>query len=372
MTKLPKTSILDNAAEIKKIDKDNMISFCMEFPRHYKNAIEMTEKIAVDYQKPKKIVVAGMGGSAISGEYLKDWAIDIALPPIEVCREYTLPAHTDEETLVFIISYSGETEETLSCFMDAVKRKCRVFCISSNGILLKIAKKLGLPALKILDEIPPRAAFPYLFAPLLIIMEKLGLTQNINMENAEAIAVLERICIENAPERPLKENFSKELAVKIYGTIPVVYGFGIYRSVAQRIKQQFNENSKTPAFWNAFPELNHNEIVGWEKAGKAAKYFSVIILRDENEPSEIKYRIEATKKLLEEKVAGIHEIWGRGKGKLPRMLSATLIGDFTSVYLAVLRGVNPTPVKTISILKRKLAKIGTKEKILRELQYLKK
>lgn len=369
---MPKASVLDDLTKIKMTDEENMLSLCVRFPMHYEKAIKIAEKVAVNYQKPKNIVVVGMGGSAISGEYLKDWIWDTARMPIEVCREYTLPAYANEETLAFIISYSGETEETLSCFCEALKRKCMIFSVSSNGSLLKFAKKMDIPALKVQGRMPPRAAFPYLFAPLLIILEKLGLITHVNTESSEAATVLKQISNENSPEKPLKENFSKKLAVKVYGTIPVIYGFGFYRSVAQRFKQQFNENSKIPAFWNVFPELNHNEIVGWEKPGKTYRRFSAIIIRDKNEPSEIKDRIEATKDLLAGKIAGIYEIWSTGVGKLAKMLSTTLIGDFTSVYLAILRGVNPTPVETISILKKKLAEYGAKSNILRELQDFKR
>jgi glucose/mannose-6-phosphate isomerase len=162
------------------------------------------------------------------------------------------------------------------------------------------------------------------------------------------------------------------LASNISGTVPVVYGFGLYRSVAQRFKQQFNENSKVPSKWEVFPELNHNEVVGWEGAESLSKCFSAIILRDKSEPEEIRSRIEATKELMLDKIAGIHEVWSRGEGRLAKMLSTTLIGDFTSVYLALLRGIDPTPVETINMLKRRIAKTGMRDRILRELQALSK
>jgi glucose/mannose-6-phosphate isomerase len=204
---------------------------------------------------------------------------------------------------------------------------------------------------------------------MLTILGKLGLVKRIKTEISETVTVLKHVCSENVPEKPLKENFSKRLAADICGTVPVVYGFGLYSSVAQRFKQQFNENSKVPSKWEVFPELNHNEIVGWEKAEKA-DHFSAIIIRDKNEPEHIKQKIEASKELLSGKVAGIHEVWSRGEGKLAKMLSTTIIGDFTSVYLAILRGVDPTPVKTISILKDRIAKTGLKERIVNELQSL--
>lgn len=367
---LAETSVLDDLNMIGRIDKGNMLSYCLEAAKHYENAVRIAEGITVSYPNPNLIIVAGMGGSALGGEFLKDWAQDTLYIPIETLRDYNLPAFVNEKTLAFIVSYSGETEETLNCFSEAVKRKCMVVCICSAGNLLAVAEKLQKPTFQIPRGMPPRAAFPYLFTPMLIFLEKIGLIYNAKTEISEAIEVLRQISSENAPEKPLNENFSKRIAVKINGTVPIIYGFRFYRSVAQRFKQQFNENSKNPSFWNVFPELNHNEIVGWEAAGQLAKCFSAIIIRDIHEPEEIKCQIEKTKEILEGNVRGICEVWGRGAGKLAKMLSTALIGDFASVYLALLRGVDPTPVESISILKRRMADAGLKNRAVRNLQSL--
>jgi glucose/mannose-6-phosphate isomerase len=244
-----------------------------------------------------------------------------------------------------------------------------VYCVSSGGTLLEFAEKLGVPFLRIPSGMPPRAALPYLFVPLLKSLEKMKMVSSVSGDLSEAITFLERISGENAPEKHARENFSKTLALGIDENVPVVYGFGIYRSVAQRFKQQFNENSKIPSKWEFFPELDHNEIVGWEKAGKLAKCFSAIFIRDKNEPNEIRSRIETTKALMHPD-SKMFEVWAQGKSALARMLSAICIGDFTSVYLAILRKVDPTPVKTIALLKEKMKQSGTKEQIIRELEKL--
>jgi glucose/mannose-6-phosphate isomerase len=292
------TSLLDEIGEIRKIDKSGMLSFCVEAPKHYREAAKTAEKISLAYSKPANIIVAGMGGSAIGGELLKDWTRDKAPAPIEVSRDYSLPAYADRKTLVLIASYSGETEESLSAFLDAAKRKCMTYCISSGGSLLEFAEKLSVPYLRIPSGMPPRAALPYLFVPMLMSLEKLNLVSGVSESLEEAVRILQGVSGENSPEKPAKNNFSKTLASNIGETVPVVYGFGIYRGVAQRFKQQFNENSKIPSKWEFFPELNHNEIVGWEESGKLAKNFSTIFIRDKNEPSEIRSRIETTKTLM--------------------------------------------------------------------------
>ena len=359
-------SPLDEIGEIRKIDKSNMLSFCVEAPKHYHEAAKTAEKISLAYSKPENIIVAGMGGSAIGGELLKDWTRDKASIPIEVSREYSLPAYANKKSLVLIASYSGETEESLSTFLDATKRKCMIHCMSSGGSLLEFAEKIGVPCLRIPSGIPPRAALPYLFVPLLMSLEKLNLVPSVSESLKEAVGILEKVSVENLPEKPAENNFSKTLALGISETVPVVYGFGVYRGVAQRFKQQFNENSKIPAKWEVFPELNHNEIMGWEEAGNLAKNFSAIFLRDKTELAAIRTRIETTKALMKPK-AKMFEVWSQGKSTLAKMLSTILVGDFTSVYLAILRKVDPTPVKTIALLKDRMKESGTKEKIIREL-----
>jgi glucose/mannose-6-phosphate isomerase len=362
-------SVLDDMSKMRKIDKSHMLSFCVNAAKHYREAAKTAEKISLQYSKPDNVIVVGMGGSAIGGELLKDWGRDKVQVPIEVSRAYSLPAYANEKSLVLIVSYSGETEETLSTFLDAVKRKCMIFCVSSGGSLLEFAEKLKLPYLRVPSGTPPRAALPYLFVPLIHSLEKMKLAPSVSEELAEAMTLLAQIGSENAPQKPVKDNFAKRLASEINGTVPVVYGFGVYRSVAQRFKQQFNENSKVPSKWEFFSELNHNEIVGWENAGKLAKCFSTIFIRDENEPVEIRNRIETTKTLMPSDSKKF-EVWSQGKSALANMLSTICICDFTSVYLALLRSVDPTPVNTIALLKEKVKAVGTKERIIRELKKL--
>jgi len=345
-----------------------MLSFCVETSEHYEEASKLVKAISISYPKPQTIIVAGMGGSAIGGELLKDWARDRITVPIEVNREYSLPAYANKNTLVFVVSYSGETEESLSILLDAVKRRCMTVCISSGGKLLEFAEKLNMPYLRVPSGMPPRAAIPYLFLPIPMILEKIGLVSDIHREISETIHILKKVSVENSPKNPASNNFSKTLASKISGTVPVIYGFGIYRAVARRFKQQFNENSKVPSKWEFFPELNHNEIVGWEAAKELAKHFSAILIRDRDEPDEIRQRIEATKELMCGESVKVFEVWSMGKSRLAKMLSTVCIGDFTSVYLAVMRDIDPTPVKTITLLKEKMKQSGVKEKIIRELQ----
>ncbi len=367
-----KATVLDNLDVIKEVDRSSMLSFCVDASKHYSEAARLAKHVSFDYAKPKSIIVAGMGGSAIGGELLKDLTRDRISVPIEVCREYSLPSYADKKTLVFVVSYSGETEESLSVFLDALKRRCMVICISSGGKLRDFAHKMGVPHLRVPSGMAPRATLPYLFMPLPMLLEETGLVSGAGRDVSELVKVLRLISLENAPEKPLSGNFCKTLAVNVCGTVPVVYGFGFYRAVAQRFKTQFNENSKIPAKWEWFSELNHNEIVGWEEARKLGKLFSIIFIRDVAEPVEMQWRIEATQKLVSDESLKTFEVWSRGESRLAKMLSLVCIGDFTSVYLALLRGVDPTPVRTISLVKEKIAQSGVRDKVISELQKLAK
>ena len=297
-----------------------------------------------------------MGGSAIGGALLKDWLCDKTSIPIEICRDYNIPAYADENTFAIAVSYSGETEETLSALIEAAKRRCIITTICSGGHLQAFSEKLGFPNITIPSGFPPRAAIAYTFFPLLVLAKKIGVVKEISEETEEAIKVLEKLSKKNRIQVFLENNEAKKLAVEIYGTIPVIYGSRHFAAVAMRLKCQFNENSKTPSKFETFSELNHNEIVGWEALQDLTKLFSIIILRDHYETPEIRHRIEITKNIVAPKVSKILEIKAIGQHKLTRMLSSMYIGDLASVYLALLKGVDPTPTKTIVHLKREMRK----------------
>jgi len=358
-------SILDNTNKIQQIDKNNMLSFLENIVFHYRQAEKNSRKLSLNYPKPDNIIVTGMGGSAIGGELLKDWAKNKIDIPIEINRDYSLPLYANRKSLVMVLSYSGETEESLSSFLDALKKDCMLCCISSGGNLINYAKRAEIPYLTVPSGMPPRAALPYMLTPLLIALEKSSLF-HVSNELDEAIEILDQISTENSYNIPTNKNYSKTMALKIGSSVPVIYGFGIYNSVARRFKQQFNENSKIPSRWDVFSELNHNEIVGWEQIGKFSKIYSAIFLRDRTEPIQIKSRIELTKSLLPIP-SKTFEVWSKGKSDLSKMLSMICIGDFTSVYHALMNEIDPTPVNIITQLKEKIRKYKIKDKILKEL-----
>lgn len=381
---MSKLTVLDQPARAAALDRSRMLESCENMPVSCEDAIRrakklevpdeatVTEKLTINYRVPTNMIIAGMGGSAIGGDLLKDWLYDRVSIPISVCRDYVLPGYANEDTLVVAVSYSGETEETLSAFLEAVKRRCMVMTISSGGHLLQFSKKLGIPHSLVPSDFPaPRAAVAHIFFSLVMLTKKMGVIDNVDEEIDEALLVLRKVSQQNALSRPLKLNRAKKIATEIGDKVPIVYGFRHHTAVARRLKCQFNENSKTPSRFDVFPELNHNEIVGWEANRKLARQFAVILIRDPEEPAEIKERIEITKEIAE--VCPIIEINAVGGKRLAKMLSAMYLGDFASIYLALLKGIDPTPTKTIVYLKEEMKKrnmTGTFEREVREIQKL--
>jgi len=360
--------LLEDCEKIRLIDKAGMIDFCLNMYTHYQEATNLAAGMLNSYSKPNNIIVTGMGGSAIGGEFLKDWAKSEIHIPIDVNREYHLPAYANEKTLVLVTSYTGDTEETLSSLRDAIKNKCMIYCITSGGALMEIAERLNIPYLQVPSGMPPRAALPYMLIPLLMFLEKIGLTSDMAMDINEALSVIKDIAAQNAIETPVKGSIAKTLAVNIEGFIPMIYGFGVFSSVARRLKQQINENAKMMSKWDNLPELNHNEIVGYEKIENCKDTFVAIFIRDIDEPIEIRSRIEITKELIQPAGISIYEIWCQGKSSLTKMFSVIAIADFLSNYLAVLRGIDPTPVQTIDKLKDSLKKNGVREQVIKEIE----
>jgi glucose/mannose-6-phosphate isomerase len=319
-----------------------MIEIIKKYPEMCADAVKIAEKTDIPDYKFDKIIICGVGGSAICGDLLRDLLKNRVSIPIDVCRDYHLPAYVDGDTLIFCVSYSGNTEETLSQFVDCVKRKSKIIGITSGGKLEEWCKKFSLPYVLIPSGYQPRSALPYLLFSMIVCLQKLGVV-NLQKEIDETIELLKR----------MKTDPVKKLASSLKDSTIVVYSSDEFSGVAKRLKTQINENSKMPAKYDVFPELNHNEIVGYQNE-RLNKNSFVLILRDKDEPEEIKARIEITKDLIKDKVKGIEEIWVEGKSKLAKMMSLVFLGDVLSYELAVLNDVDPIEVENILVLKKKL------------------
>jgi len=349
--------ILDNPEVIKRIDTQNMLAALWNLPDQCHEAWEIGKHVDLpDKVKVNKIVVTGLGGSAIGGDLLRVFSTDRVAVPVLVNRHYSLPLFVDQQTLVFAVSYSGNTEETLSAYEIANEKKVPIIVLTTGGKLKNMAQADKAPVVTVPGGISPRAATGYLFIPMLAVLERMGLVAGISGEVAELVQQLRLLRDQLGPQAELSGNLSKQLAKRLYGHIPVIWGSsGTTEVVAQRWKGQFNENTKTPAYWNVFPELNHNEIVGFETPAEILKNLFLILLRSNDDHDRVQKRIEITHQEIGKKVAGVAQIHSSGDTILSRMYSLIYTGDYTSIYLALLYGIDPGPVKVIDRLKGALA-----------------
>jgi glucose/mannose-6-phosphate isomerase len=378
--------ILDDKEAILDLDRSGLFKDEFDFPRNLRKAVEnvkafaLPEKVklrhrVIRYKDVENIVLAGMGGSAIAGDILKDWIGNEIAVPMETVRGYHLPAYLNEKSLVFFISYSGNTEETLSCMHDAAEKGCQIIAISSNGALGRVTQALGLPLIELPKMAAARASLPYLFAPLPYMLAKVGVLplSKVEREMSDAVEVVDKMTRELAIEVPIEENFAKKAALEIFGTVPIVYCYNPYKSVGLRFKDQVNENCKLPARCDVFPELNHNEIMGWEAQESILKRYTLVLLRDlEIEPIEVKARIDALKeKFFSRKAKSVVEISSQGKTPLGKIFSLIFLLDVVSMYLAVLHGRDPVASETFRILKYEVTeRLGTLRKLEKQILQL--
>jgi glucose/mannose-6-phosphate isomerase len=275
-----------------------------------------------------------------------------------VVRDYSLPGFVGPSTLVYVSSYSGNTEETLSAYAEARERGAAIVCSTTGGEVGRIAAQEGHDIIEVPPGYPPRAALGYSLVPLLHVLSKLGLAPDPSDDVADAAAVAQAGVGRLGLDADTDENEAKRLAAWFYGHVPVVYGSVPAMSVvASRWCGQFSENSKIVAHRNELPEMNHNEIVGWSPTGALGGKARVVFLRDSDEHPRVSRRIDITRRTIERTGTEVREATSSGRTALGRLVSLIQIGDFTSFYLAVLNGVDPTPVAPIDALKKELAKL---------------
>ncbi|MFH1826499.1 MAG: bifunctional phosphoglucose/phosphomannose isomerase [bacterium] len=347
--------LLDDHEKIAAIDKSGMLQVALNLPAQLSEALALAQKVkAPKYKNIKNIVIAGMGGSAISGNLVADLLAQELNLPIFVNRSYECPAFVGKDTLFFAVSYSGNTEETLAALAQAQKSQAKIVCVTSDG---KLKEKQINPTYLIPGGLQPRAAIAYLLVPILVCLESSGIAKGLSQQIIEAAALLERQKSAFGLSVATRNNLAKQLAKKLLGKTPIVFASkGTTESAGLRLKTQLNENSKLNPLFNVFPELDHNEIVGLAKLSRAEHNSCLVILRDEKDSERLKKRIEVTKSLIGRQLGGAQEVWSKGKSHLARLLSLVYFGDILSVYLAILRNVDPTPVEAIERLKKELSR----------------
>ncbi|HET91152.1 MAG TPA: bifunctional phosphoglucose/phosphomannose isomerase [Chloroflexi bacterium] len=352
---------VDDYTRFVELDPDGMLGRIGELPGQCRDAWALVKSADLpSLDAPiRRVVVLGMGGSAIGGALVQGLVMEGCEGPVSIVRGYTLPAFVrGEDTLVVGCSHSGNTEETLACFEQALERGARAIAITTGGKLAAMAQQAGHPVLQFDYPSQPRAALGYSFTLLLGLFSRLGLVRDYSADLGLAVLAMEAWQAEIGPHIPVARNEAKAVAGRLVDRLPVIYGAGFLAAVANRWKTQFNENSKHWAFFEELPELHHNAVVGLGIPERVRNETLVLMLRSPFDHPRIQVRWDVTRELLQREGVTAQVIQGRGENRLAHMLSLIHLGDYVSYYLAMLNGVDPTPVESIAFLKNRLAEVA--------------
>lgn len=342
---------LDDQKYINQHDSDHALQVALREPDQLRGVARVMQYES-DPNEPAQLVVAGMGGSALAAGIARNW---LALPiPFEIVKRYELPAYVGKETLVIVSSYSGNTEETLSALAEAEVREARIAIIAAGGKLLDIAKEKAYPYVQLAADLQPRMAVLSNLGALVSLIEKLtGLAVGKGDELIDCASWLDQEVQRWLPENPADKNIAKQLAEHCTGKTPVVYAGSLMSALAYKWKIGFNENAKNVAFTNELPEFNHNEFIGWT-SHPIEKPYAILDLVSSFEHSRVLKRFEVTDRLLSGMRPKAVTVQLQGDTPLKQLLWGAILGDFVSIYLALLNGVNPTPVALIEKFKSEL------------------
>ncbi len=341
-----------------EFDPQQMSERIRELPAQLRDAWDIAQHAPLPdaYREIRHLVVVGMGGSAIGGDLLGGLMDRAGSVPVTVVRGYDLPPYiVGDATLVVGSSYSGSTEETLSCFEQAHDQGARLLAMTGGGPIAEIAEQAGAPVWRFSYDAQPRAALGYSFTLLLGLACRLDVLPDAGADLQATADLLEEMQTALLPATPIDENPAKQLARDLHGKLPTIFGSGFLAPVARRWKGQFNENAKQWGLWDELPELNHNLVVGLARPAEVSARLAAIFLRSELDHPRVQTRWQVTAELFERNDIPMHAIDGRGDSALAQMFSLIHLGDYVSYYTAALNGEDPTPVSNIVYLKQRLA-----------------
>jgi len=348
---------LDDVSALQELDGKGMLGHVGALARQCRDAWETVRELELPahHMETNKVIVTGMGGSAIGGDLAAAVVEPHSSLPIQVLRGYGLPAYADRHTLVIASSYSGNTEETLSSFRAAHERGCALVAITTGGELARLAEKWQVPFITFTYKSQPRAALGYSLMSLLGMLRARGLAGDVDVDLVEALALLDEQDAQLAPTSPRAGNLAKKLAAGLAGHVPIVAGAGPLAPVARRWKTQFNENAKAWAYYEPLPEMDHNALSGIDFPAPAPEWLRVLFLESAGMHPRNQMRVDLTQQIFEEHGVTCRRVPVPGESSLARILAAVQIGDYTSCYLAFLYGTDPTDIGAIVSLKDKMA-----------------
>jgi glucose/mannose-6-phosphate isomerase len=339
---------------IAAVDTSGQLSDILGLPEHLRDALWRVESANLSAQdSPGGLVVAGMGGSAIGGSLALAALGDRASRPISIARDYALPRWTTPDTTVLCTSYSGDTEETLAAYDAAGALGARRIVCTTGGRLARSARADNVPVIPLPGGFQPRAAVGYGLVVALEVAALAGAGERLHTEIDVAAAHAEQLVADWGPDSP-EGSLAKSLARSLNGTTPQIAGADLTAPIAYRWKTQVNENAKMPCFAAELPELDHNEIVGWEGAAELGR-FSAVFLDDCDLHPRVRARIRLTREVIEDQAVFTDRIETIGETRVERLVSLVLLGDLMSLYLAALRGQDPAQTASLTRLKSALA-----------------
>jgi glucose/mannose-6-phosphate isomerase len=342
-----------DADSIERVDPAGMLGDVLAQPLQLGDALWRTQSAGIrPRDQPAGMVVCGMGGSAIGGDLAGAALGDRATRPITVMRGYALESWTPPESFVLCASYSGNTEETLACFEAAGAAGAQRAVLTTGGRLAELAREEGVPVIGIPAGMQPRAAVIYMTIGVMECAALCGAAPALHAEIDTAAGLLERLVEQWGPGAP-DDSLAKSVARTLNDTVPVIYGASATTAPARRWATQLNENAKSPAFWAELPDASHNQIVGWQR-GRELAPLSGVFLCDPDQHPRVQRHVDLVKAELDRVGAPSLQVHTEGESRLERVLSAVLLGDLVSVYMAVLAGVDPTPIDAIQRLKQQL------------------
>ncbi len=346
--------MLDRAS-VAAVDSTSQIAEVLDLATHLRDALWRVESSGAEpVDATGGVIVAGMGGSATGGRLALGALGPRLTRPMAIADGYALPGWAGPQTLVLCSSYSGNTEETLSCYDDAVERGAPLIVASTGGELVERARHQHVPVIPIPGGFQPRAAVGYALVSALEAAALAGAAPSLHGEIEAAAALAETLAAEWGPDGP-EDGEAKMIARELHGTIPVIGGAELAAAAAYRWKCQINENSSLPAFSFVLPEAGHNEIVGWEAARELGR-FGFVLLDDPGAHPRNRLRTELTAGIVEVGGDVVLQVGARGETRLERLISLVLLGDLVSIYLAVLRGQDPVSIEPLDSLKAELAR----------------
>lgn len=343
------SGLLDDLEGMRSLDKSSMLQQIIGLPDHLSSALGGSVKLEAI---PDGVVVCGMGGSAVGGDILADYAVSSAKIPMVVVRGVELPLWAGKKSLMVMVSYSGNTWEVLDLYHSAKERDCKMAAVTSGGKLAELCQDDQVPVVKVPSGLQPRAALGYLMGAEAVVLGAAGMSK-IKKDLAVAQLAMADLRENLSPGVPTDVNMAKKTALKINGKVPVIYAPRNLRTVAYRWQTQINENSKMMAFSGEFPEMNHNQIVGWTE-GQVSKDLLPVFLKPATSKGNMGEKIDVAMQLIREAKVQPLAVELSGRTSIESALMGIMLGDFVSYYLAMLKGVDPTPVASIEELKRRM------------------